>query len=229
MSLGQTRCGAVALLGSLGLVLGCDGTLRLGGARDAQGDGDPQADDGGAQDGEAADTGVGPTTPCVNGKCPVSTMVCAAGVCVECNLDVDCLSASRPRCDVAQHRCVECGTASDCKEPAESVCEPQVRACIHKCSNAIECVADGYASCDTLRGYCVTCATSAQCTSGNKRTCDTRIGACVECLKDGDCTFDANARKCDLVTSRCAHCVDNRDCGPSAPICDISTRSCVKP
>jgi hypothetical protein len=175
-----------------------------------------------------AGTGKDAAHPACSTTCPIRTLVCVDGTCLECNSDRDCKTSELPRCDLAAHRCVRCGSSSDCDEATE-ICEPQTKQCLKKCTADAQCTEKEARTCDPIRMYCVGCATNAQCT-GDHPACDTRTGQCVSCLNDSDCARDTERKRCDPATQRCVRCLDDRDCpSAGAPYCDLSRKVCSGP
>ena len=97
----------------------------------------------------------------------------AATVCTECLADVDCAGNSYPHCRIetepsSQNRCEECVTDEHCTDPSEPVCSNDIYRCA-QCNTSADCK-------DPSRPYCV----GAPVTTGSCAECNGAPGGCPD-------------------------------------------------
>ena len=131
-------------------------------------------------------------------KCAQWHQVCEDNwqVCVECNVNNDCMgNANGSRCSIT-HRCVQTSNDDDV------------------------CGSDGQ-KCGT-QGNCLECSIEDDCSVRGEH-CLSSCGYCVECRYDSDC-MNRSDFLCDPVLHQCVSCTDGRYC--SSGCCDLSAHQC---
>ncbi len=133
-------------------------------------------------------------------KCP-SGEVCnvAAGVCVECGVNADCVNPSVPVCDPATQTCVGCVDNRDCHDASKPLCDPVTHTCA-QCIQDAQCPAGQVCRNDA----CIAgCTAQHPCPIGS--VCNPQNGQCVACVDDGQC--GGATPKCDVATHTCVQCL----------------------
>lgn len=138
-------------------------------------------DDGTLADGPAHSCIPDPTAvDCIGpDDCEPPTPACVDEICVECDQDEHCETASAPVCDLDLHRCGDCSDNTQCERFGGAVCGPEGN-CVECTPGAVpgqtdECPGDRPV-CET-NGVCRSCEAHPECTSG---ACDLTTGMCVD-------------------------------------------------
>ena len=124
--------------------------------------------------------------PCASDRmCSGSGQVCdpIRGVCVDCNVDRDCIGADEV---CRANACVAVTPCTSSRECPGLVCDRDRGFCV-ECVSDVDC--PGGEICDP-DGVCepppTPCVSDRQC-ADEGRVCDTVGGVCVDCVRDADC------------------------------------------
>ena len=138
------------------------------------------------------------------GEASAEPFCSAAGTCVPCQRDAECLLRPDNRDFCNAGRCVECDTDTDAGCPGERpVCDDNSKTC-RRCNNSGEC--SGNQEC--VEGQCVGCnpADDTGCVASSASPICDVTQVCRGCDNDGECADNAsNGSQC-IRSGACAEC-----------------------